>query len=55
MYLFTESNSDNFQSCDTLINQDYSINSQLGLRLKLNYCDDHCIQIPCGQVSYLKK
>ena len=52
--LFAESNIDSFKSCENLKNIDHSINSQLGLKLNLNYCGDHCIQIPCGQISHLK-
>ena len=56
--LFAQSDSDNFQACDNLMNLDISTNPQLALGLKLDiYLTRHrypsaCILIPCGQISY---
>ncbi len=50
--LFAYSDCDNFKACDSLMNQDKSTNPQLALGVKLRYCGDRCILIPCGQISY---
>ena len=49
--LFAQSNGDNFQSCDFLMDQDKSTNSKLALGLKLVF-NESCLIIPCGKISY---
>jgi len=54
--LFAQGDSDNFQACDSLMNQDKSTDPQLALGLKLDFYSGRspfaCILIPCGQISY---
>ena len=49
--LFSQNNIGLYHECDSLINQDYSTNSQLSLWLKLVF-KESCMIIPCGQISY---
>ncbi len=49
--LFSQNNRGLYHECDSLINQDYSTNSQLSLWLKLVF-KESCTIIPCGQISY---
>lgn len=56
--VFIQSESEIFQACDNLMNNDKSINPQFALGLKLDiYLTQHrspssCMLIPCGQISY---
>lgn len=51
--LFIKSDDETFQSCVSLMDQDKSTRSQRTLGVKLGYCDNRCILIPCGKVSFL--
>ena len=56
--LFAQSDNDNFQACDSLMNQDKSTDPQLALGLKLDFYLPRvrspfaCTLIPCGHISY---
>jgi len=56
--LFAQSDSNNFQACDNLMNHDTSTNPQfvLGLKLDIYLAGQRspisCILIPCGEISY---
>lgn len=54
--LFVQDDSGNFNECDNLISQEGTTDSQIALRLKLNFHErrsiESCTIIPCGQFSY---
>jgi hypothetical protein len=54
--LIIQDESANFKECDNLIGQEGTTDSQIALRLKLNFYKgrsiESCTIIPCGQVSY---